>query len=47
MFRATGSSPLVIANTKDALPTMSTVACFGLSGATAGAAITAIACKPP
>ena len=45
MHRATGTSPLVIANTKDALPTFSTIACFGLSGAAAGAAITAIACE--
>ncbi|KAF2002728.1 mitochondrial carrier [Amniculicola lignicola CBS 123094] len=44
IYRLTGSSPLVIANTKDAWPTFSTVACFGLSGAIAGAAITAIAC---
>ncbi|KAF2184375.1 mitochondrial carrier [Zopfia rhizophila CBS 207.26] len=44
IYRATGSSPLVIANTKDALPTLSTVTCFGLAGATAGAVITAIAC---
>ncbi|KAH7125435.1 mitochondrial carrier domain-containing protein [Dendryphion nanum] len=44
IYRATGSSPLVIANTRDALPTFSTIACFGLSGATAGAVITAIAC---
>lgn len=45
IYRTTGSSPLVIANTKDALPTISTVICFGLAGATAGAFITAIACK--
>ncbi|KAF2635874.1 mitochondrial carrier [Massarina eburnea CBS 473.64] len=44
IYQATGSSPLVIANTKDALPTLSTIACFGLSGATAGAVITTIAC---
>jgi len=44
IYQATGSSPLVIANTKDALPTLSTVACFGLSGAMAGATITTIAC---
>ncbi|EON62868.1 hypothetical protein W97_02093 [Coniosporium apollinis CBS 100218] len=42
--RATGSSPLVIANTKDALPTLGTVTCFGAAGATAGAVITFIAC---
>ncbi|ORY09356.1 mitochondrial carrier domain-containing protein [Clohesyomyces aquaticus] len=44
IYRATGTSPLVIANTRDALPTLSTIACFGLAGATAGAAITTIAC---
>jgi solute carrier family 25 carnitine/acylcarnitine transporter 20/29 len=44
MYQATGSSPLVIANTKGALPTLSTMTCFGLAGATAGATITAIAC---
>ncbi|KAF2801113.1 mitochondrial carrier [Melanomma pulvis-pyrius CBS 109.77] len=44
IYQATGSSPLVIANTRDATPTLSTIACFGLAGATAGAAITAIAC---
>ncbi|KAF1955461.1 mitochondrial carrier [Byssothecium circinans] len=44
IYKTTGSSPLVIANTKDALPTISTIACFGLSGATAGAVITTIAC---
>ncbi|KAF2467097.1 mitochondrial carrier [Lindgomyces ingoldianus] len=44
IYRATGSSPLVIANTRDALPTLSTIACFGLAGATAGAVITTIAC---
>jgi solute carrier family 25 (mitochondrial carnitine/acylcarnitine transporter), member 20/29 len=45
MKRTTGSSPLLIANTKGAWPTLSTVTCFGLAGATAGAAITAIACR--
>jgi hypothetical protein len=44
MYQATGSSPLVIANTRGALPTFSTITCFGLAGATAGATITAIAC---
>lgn len=44
IYKATGSSPLVIANTKGALPSFSTVTCFGLAGATAGACITAIAC---
>jgi len=43
--RATGSSPLRIANTKGATPTLSTVTCFGLAGATAGAVITTIACE--
>lgn len=44
IFRATGKSPLVIANAKGATPTFSTIACFGAAGATAGAVITAIAC---
>ncbi|CAI6338700.1 unnamed protein product [Periconia digitata] len=44
MYQATGKSPLVIANTKDALPNIYTMACFGISGAMAGAAITTIAC---
>lgn len=44
IYQATGSSPLVIANSRDAYPTPSTIACFGLAGATAGATITAIAC---
>lgn len=44
IYQTTGSSPLVIANTKDAWPTFSTVACFGLAGVNAGAAITVIAC---
>ncbi|KAF2872590.1 mitochondrial carrier domain-containing protein [Massariosphaeria phaeospora] len=44
MYRATGTSPLVIANTPHALPTFSTITCFGLSGALSGATITAIAC---
>ncbi|KAF2740674.1 mitochondrial carrier [Polyplosphaeria fusca] len=44
IYQATGSSPLVIANTRDAYPSVSTIACFGLAGATAGATITAIAC---
>jgi solute carrier family 25 (mitochondrial carnitine/acylcarnitine transporter), member 20/29 len=42
--RATGRSPLEVANTRGALPTLSTIACFGAAGATAGAAVTAIAC---
>lgn len=44
IYQATGSSPLVVANTKGAWPTFSTISCFGLAGATAGATITAIAC---
>jgi len=43
--RVSGTSPLVVANTKGAVPTFGTIACFGLSGATAGAAITFIACE--
>lgn len=43
--RATGGDePLVIANKRGSYPTFSTVACFGAAGATAGAAITVIAC---
>ncbi|KAF1983038.1 mitochondrial carrier [Aulographum hederae CBS 113979] len=44
IFRATGTSPLVTANSPGALPTLTTISCFGAAGATAGAAITAIAC---
>ncbi|KAB8596093.1 hypothetical protein FH972_025802 [Carpinus fangiana] len=40
--RATGSSPLAVANTRGALPTLSTAACFGAAGATSGALITVI-----
>ncbi|KAF2159774.1 hypothetical protein M409DRAFT_70821 [Zasmidium cellare ATCC 36951] len=40
----TGQSPLVIANAPGSYPTFSTVACFGLSGAVAGAVITTISC---
>lgn len=40
----TGQSPLVIANAPGSYPTLSTVACFGLSGAVAGAVITTISC---
>jgi solute carrier family 25 carnitine/acylcarnitine transporter 20/29 len=47
IYQATGSSPLVIANTQGAMPTLSTIACFGLAGAGAGASITAIACMRP
>ncbi|KAF2201980.1 mitochondrial carrier [Delitschia confertaspora ATCC 74209] len=44
IYRTTGNSPLKIANTPGALPCFSTITCFGLSGAMAGACITAIAC---
>jgi len=44
--RATGSAPLVIANTPGNFPTFSTVTCFGAAGATAGGIITLIACRP-
>ena len=44
IYQATGSSPLDIANNRAALPTFSTIACFGLAGVNAGAAITVIAC---
>ncbi|KAF2745764.1 mitochondrial carrier [Sporormia fimetaria CBS 119925] len=44
IYQATGNSPLAIANTQGALPCLSTITCFGLSGAAAGATITAIAC---
>lgn len=40
----TGSSPLVIANAPGSYPTLSTVACFGAAGGTAGAIITVISC---
>ncbi|RMZ66166.1 mitochondrial carrier [Pyrenophora seminiperda CCB06] len=40
IYQTTGSSPLVIANTRGAWPTLSTVTCFGLAGVNAGAAIT-------
>lgn len=40
----TGQSPLVIANAPGSYPTLSTVACFGLSGAVAGAVITTVSC---
>ncbi|KAI9835591.1 MAG: hypothetical protein M1819_002042 [Sarea resinae] len=42
--KATGQSPLVIVNSPGSYPTFITAACFGAAGATAGAAITAIAC---
>ncbi|CAN9256963.1 unnamed protein product [Alternaria alternata] len=44
IYQTTGTSPLVVANTRDAWPTFSTIACFGLAGVNAGAAITVIAC---
>ncbi|KAL9070326.1 MAG: hypothetical protein Q9157_005855 [Trypethelium eluteriae] len=47
MYLASGTSPLEIANTRGALPTLSTMTCFGISGAAAGAAVTAIACTLP
>lgn len=40
----TGQSPLVIANAPGSYPTLSTMACFGAAGATAGAVITTISC---
>ncbi|KAI9664589.1 MAG: hypothetical protein M1821_006035 [Bathelium mastoideum] len=43
-YARTGSSPLKIANQDGALPTFSTVTCFGVAGAASGAAVTAIAC---
>lgn len=45
IFNATGQSPLVIANTKGAWPTASTMACFAAAGGTAGAMVTIIACE--
>ena len=45
IYNATGQSPLVIANTKGALPTASTMACFGAAGGTVGAIVTVIACE--
>ena len=41
---ATGISPLAVVNTSGSYPTLGTVSCFGAAGATAGAAITAVAC---
>lgn len=40
----TGESPLRIANAPGSYPTLSTMACFGAAGATAGAVITTISC---
>lgn len=42
--KATGTSPLVTANTRGAYPTLGTITCFGSAGAVAGACITVIAC---
>lgn len=44
IYRATGESPLVHANTRGTRPSLSTLACFGAAGATSGALITAISC---
>lgn len=41
----TGDSPLARANAVNQYPTLSTILCFGCSGATAGALVTIIACK--
>ena len=44
--RATGSDePLVVVNRPGSIPTLGTMACFAAAGATAGAFISAIACK--
>ncbi|WPH01009.1 Hypothetical protein R9X50_00384300 [Acrodontium crateriforme] len=40
----TGQSPLMTANAPGSYPTLSTMACFGAAGATAGAVITTISC---
>lgn len=43
---ATGSDePLVVVNRPGSIPTLGTVVCFGAAGATAGAIITAVACR--
>ncbi|KAL2355715.1 mitochondrial carrier domain-containing protein [Cryomyces antarcticus] len=44
IYKATGHSPLVLANQKGARPSALTVLCFGAAGATAGALITSISC---
>jgi solute carrier family 25 (mitochondrial carnitine/acylcarnitine transporter), member 20/29 len=44
IFKTTGSSPLVVANTAGAYPNWSTLLCSGVSGAVAGAAVVPIAC---
>lgn len=45
--RNVGYNPLVHVNTPGTYPTLSTVACFGAAGATAGSFITVVACKWP
>jgi solute carrier family 25 carnitine/acylcarnitine transporter 20/29 len=45
MLRVTGQSPLELASQKGQLPTLSTIACFGSAGASAGAVITFISCE--
>lgn len=40
-----GFDPLLHVNTPGTYPTLSTVACFGAAGATAGSFITLVACK--
>lgn len=42
--KATGSSPLVHANTRGAMPSLSTITCFGAAGVTSGSVITALSC---
>lgn len=44
IYKATGRSPLVTANTRGANPDWTTVLCFGASGCIAGGAIVPIAC---
>ncbi|KAF7185419.1 putative mitochondrial carrier C29A3.11c [Pseudocercospora fuligena] len=44
IYRVTGESPLVTANAPGSYPTLSTMTCFGLAGASAGAVITTISC---
>ena len=46
IFRATGHSPIEHANVVGALPTIGTVVTFGAAGATSGALVTVISCKP-
>lgn len=44
--QATGQDePLVVVNRPGSVPTLSTVACFGAAGATAGGIITVVACE--